>query len=64
VGLIAEIDKVRDDDMARAIRIAVVQQQFDLGRLTEAQARDLLSRPLTPGGDDVFDDSDQLRVRE
>lgn len=50
--------------MARAIRIAVVQQQFDLGRLTEAQARDLLSRPLTPGGDDVFDDSDQLRVRE
>jgi hypothetical protein len=49
--------------MARAIRIAVVQQQYDAGRLSEAQAREILSGSLTPGGDNVFDDSGELRVK-
>ena len=47
--------------MARAMRLAVIQNQLDVGNLTEAEARELLARPLDP--DDsatVVDDSEWL----
>lgn len=34
--------------MARAMRLTVVQQQYDAGNLTEAEARELLAGPLNP----------------
>lgn len=50
---------------ARALRAAIIQQQFDIGNLTEGEARALLAAPLTPGDDSTFyDDSDQLRAEE
>lgn len=36
----------------------------EVERLTEGQARDLLNRPLSPGGSVACDDSDQLRARK
>ena len=45
----------------RLLRIAIVQQQFNEGNLTEQQARELLKANLTPNDDSTFvDDSDQL----
>lgn len=50
--------------MARSLRLAAVQNQYDQGNLTEAEARELLSGPLTPGDEgSTFDDSDQLRIK-
>jgi hypothetical protein len=50
-------------DIARLLRLAVVQQQYNLGNLTEEEARELLSGPLTPGDDTtIVDDSDQLVI--
>lgn len=50
-------------DVARSLRLAVVQQQYNLGNLTKEEARELLSGPLTPGDDTtIVDDSDQLVV--
>ena len=50
-------------DVARRLRIAVVQQQYDHGNLTEQEAKEVLSGPLTPGDDTtIVDDSDQLVI--
>ena len=50
---------------ARALRTAVIQQQYNIGNLTEGEARELLAGPLTPGDDSTYyDDSDQLKVKE
>lgn len=47
--------------LARALRLAVISQQHRAGNLTEAQARELLRGPLTPGDDStIVDDSSQL----
>lgn len=47
--------------LARSLRLAVVQNQYDQENLTEDEAKELLSGPLTPGDDStIFDDSDQL----
>ena len=56
--------KKDETSMARSLRLAVIQNLFDQGRLTEADARELLSGPLDP--DDpltVYDDSDCLEIR-
>lgn len=37
--------------MARSLRLAVIQNQYDQGNLTEDDAKELLSGPLTPGDD-------------
>lgn len=50
--------------LARDLRYAVVQQQYDLGNLTEYEALELLRGPLSP--DDlstIFDDSSRLVVK-
>lgn len=50
-------------DVARSLRLAVVQQQYNLGGLTKEEAREILSGPLTPGDDmTIVDDSEQLVV--
>lgn len=50
--------------LARSMRLAVVQNQFDQGNLTEAEARELLSGPLIPGDETtIFNDADQLIVK-
>jgi len=52
-------------NIARSLRLAVVQQQYNLGNLTEEEAREILSSPLTPGDDaTIVDDSDQLLVQK
>jgi hypothetical protein len=49
--------------MGRKLRLAVVRQQYEIGNLTEAEAIELLSGPLTPGVDTtVVDDSALLKV--
>lgn len=68
-----EIEQQMEDDeitqaglisSARAIRLAVVQNQYDVGNLSKEQAQELLSGPLTPGNDSsVFDDSGELREK-
>lgn len=50
--------------LARALRLAIIQNVFDQGLITEEQARELLSRPLSPTGGAVYDDSDCLEIRE
>lgn len=50
-------------EVARSLRLAVVQQQYNLGNLTKEEAHELLSGPLTPGDDTtIVDDSDQLVI--
>lgn len=50
-------------DLARSLRLAVVQNQFDHGNLTPEQARELLCAELTPGKPETFfDDSEYLKV--
>jgi hypothetical protein len=62
---ILSIEEQAQQDMARALRIAVIQQQYDIGNITEEQARELLSGPLSPGDEStIVDDSDQLRIKE
>ena len=51
--------------MARSLRIAVIQSQYDAGNLTEDEAKELLSGPLTPGDEStVIDDSSQLKLKK
>ena len=50
--------------LARSLRFAVIQQQYDLGHLTTKQARDLLCSPLTPGDDTTFVDDSGLLIVE
>jgi hypothetical protein len=51
--------------MARSLRLAVIQNQFDAGNLDEEQARELLSGPLTAEDDStVYDDSGCLSVKK
>lgn len=51
--------------MARSVRLAVIQNVFSQGQITEEQARELLTGPLTHGDETTaFDDSDCLRVDE
>lgn len=48
---------------ARGLRLAVIQDQYNQGNLTEAEAKELLAGPLTPGDEStIIDDSDQLQV--
>lgn len=57
--------KKDDVSMARSIRLGVIQGQYAVGNLTEAEARECLSGPLDP--DDpttVYDDSDCLIALE
>lgn len=50
--------------MARALRLAVIQNQFDQGNITEDEAKELLCGPLSPGKlETIYDDSDQLRTK-
>ena len=47
--------------MARSMRLAVVQNQRDIGNLTNAEARELLAGPLTPKDESTrYDDSEWL----
>jgi len=55
-----EFDENRQIMFARSLRLAMVQQQYNAGRLTLEQALELLRGPLSPGKDNVYDDSDQL----
>lgn len=49
--------------LARDLRLAVIQGQYDQGNLTKEEAWELLSGPLTPGDDTtVYDDSVLLKV--
>lgn len=44
--------------LARQLRLAVVTNVFEQGLLSEEEARELLTRPLSPGDDDaIYDDS-------
>ena len=48
--------------MGRSLRFATVQNVYDGGHITEAQAREILSGPLKPGDDlTVVDDSEWLQ---
>lgn len=50
---------------ARALRLAVVQQQYNAGNLTLDEAKEILSGPLTPDDEStIYDDSDQLKQAE
>jgi len=49
--------------LARDLRLSVVQNQFDVGNLTEDEALELLRGELTPGDPATkFDDSDKLKL--
>lgn len=50
--------------VARSLRLAVIQGQYDVGNLSKEQAQELLSGPLTPGNESArFDDSGELREK-
>lgn len=50
--------------IARALRLATVQNFYNAGELTEDEAREILSGRLCPDDpDSVVDDSDQLKNR-
>lgn len=50
--------------IARAMRLSVVQSQYDAGNLSEDEARELLSGPLSPGDEStIIDDSSQLKLK-
>lgn len=49
---------------ARALRMAVIQAQYDEGNISEADARELLRGCLTPGDESTrYDDSGDLKVK-
>ena len=51
--------------MARGLRIGIVRQQYKAGNLTEQEAVNLLSDPLTPGDDStIVDDIKYLHESE
>lgn len=58
--------KMDNVSLARALRLAVIQNVFDQGLLTEEDARSLLRGPLTHEGLRrlYYDDSDCLEVRQ
>ena len=61
--IVAELRQSEQLLIARGMRLAVIQQQYDVGNLTEAEARVLLSGPLNPDDETTrVDDSDQLVV--
>ena len=50
--------------LARGLRLVVVQNQYDLGNLTLAEARELLSGEITPGNPQtIYNDADQLKIK-
>jgi len=50
--------------LARDLRLAVTNNLFEQGLLTEEDAREILSGPLEPGDETtIFDDSALLRCR-
>ena len=54
----------KDIELARALRLLVVQQQYNLGNLTALQAIELLSGELTPGDPTtIYNDIDQLQIK-
>lgn len=56
------INDAVETDRARALRLAVVQQQYNAGNLTLDEAKEILSGPLTPDDEStIYDDSDQLK---
>lgn len=62
--LIAELDAVRMRDLARSIRLTVVQNLYNRGLLSDIEADGILRGPLRPGDlTTVVDDRDQLRRR-
>lgn len=57
------INDAAETDRARALRLAVVQQQYNAGNLSLDEAKEILSGPLTPGDESTtYDDSGQLRL--
>ena len=61
---IADFWMKKDDvSMARSLRLAVIQNQYDCGHLTEEQALDLLNGYLSPDKQEHwYNDSDCLEV--
>ncbi len=54
----------KEIELARALRLLVVQQQYSLGNLTALQAIELLSGELTPGDPaTIYNDIDQLQIK-
>jgi hypothetical protein len=48
---------------ARGLRLGIIRQQYQAGNLTESEALELLSGPLTPGDDStIVDDSAMLKA--
>jgi hypothetical protein len=57
--------KKDDISMARSLRLAVIQNLYDGGRLDEASARDCLNGYLSPDDQShYYDDSDCLEIGE
>jgi len=51
--------------MARSLRLAVIQNQYDQNNITEEQAIELLQGSLKPDDlNTVYDDSDCLEIKE
>jgi len=51
--------------VARALRLAVIQNQYDIGNLSTEEAKELLRGCLKPGDESTrIDDSDQLVIRD
>ena len=46
--------------VARSLRLAIIRQQYRIGNLTEADALELLSGPLTPGDETTVEDDRDL----
>ena len=57
--------KKDDVSLARSLRLAVVQDLYAQGRLTESDSKEILSGPLDPDDQTTFyDDSDCLVILE
>lgn len=57
------LDKTDLRSRGRSLRLATVQNVYDSGYITEAEAREILSGPLVPGNNStVVDDSEWLRI--
>jgi len=63
VEVIRTLDEQAQFMTARSIRLAVIQQQYAVGNLTEAESKYLLSGCLTPNDESTrCDDSGELKV--
>ena len=51
---------MNERNSARFLRLAVLRNLVDVGELTESDAKDLLSGPLTPGDVSTFCDDSEL----